>query len=83
VHHSKKLIGAGRFGSKADVGSAPVDVRVTLESGHQFSALGCPLCAISRHHTYEGLSNSKTASRPGRSCDSTICKRSDFHARTL
>jgi hypothetical protein len=31
-----------RFGSKADIGSAPVDVRFTPESGHE-RQLECPL----------------------------------------
>ena len=37
----------------------------------------------SRHRTYEGLSNSKTAGRRGRSCDSTISNRSDSQAGAL
>ena len=32
-----------RFGSKADIEAPPPDVRFTPESGHQLSALGCPL----------------------------------------
>jgi hypothetical protein len=38
-----------RFGSKADIGLPSVDVRFTPKSGHQLSALGCPLCANRRH----------------------------------
>jgi hypothetical protein len=47
-----RLIGANvlqcgdvRFGSKADIEVRPFDVRFTPKSGHQLSALGCPLCA--------------------------------------
>ena len=38
-----------RFGSKADIGLSPVDVRFTPRSGHCRTTLGCPLCAISGH----------------------------------
>jgi len=38
-----------RFGSKADIGARPIDVRFTPESGHWNSAAKCPLCAKSRH----------------------------------
>jgi hypothetical protein len=34
-----------RFGSKADIEACRADVRFTPESGHQLSALGCPLSA--------------------------------------
>jgi len=40
-----------RFGSKADIGLALVHVRFTPESGHQLSALGCPLSARSGHRS--------------------------------
>ena len=40
-----------RFGSKADIGSPPVDVCFTPESGHGRLTIECPLCAISRHST--------------------------------
>jgi hypothetical protein len=36
-----------RFGSKADIAAPPRNVRFAPESGHQQSALGCPLCANS------------------------------------
>jgi hypothetical protein len=39
-----------RFGSKADMTACPRDVRFTPKSGHQLSALGCPLCARSGHN---------------------------------
>src|SRR6516165_7144037 len=38
-----------RFGSKADIAASLINVRFTPKSGHQQSALGCPLCAKSRH----------------------------------
>jgi len=38
-----------RFGSKADIGEGPTDVRFTPESGHRNSVVECPLCAKSRH----------------------------------
>ena len=38
-----------RFGSKADIGLASVDVRFTPKSGHGRVLAECPLCAISRH----------------------------------
>jgi hypothetical protein len=34
-----------RFGSKADIGLAPADVRFTPKSGHCRTTLGCPLFA--------------------------------------
>jgi hypothetical protein len=37
VHHSS--LAQVRFGSKADIGLPPVDVRFTTESGHQLSPL--------------------------------------------
>ena len=38
-----------RFGSKADICSAQVDVRFTLKSGHVRCKEGCPLSANSGH----------------------------------
>jgi hypothetical protein len=38
-----------RFGSKADIGLASVDVRFTPNSGHCWVRLGCPLSANSGH----------------------------------
>jgi hypothetical protein len=38
-----------RFGSKADIGEGPTDVRFTPKSGHWLSVSGCPLCANSGH----------------------------------
>jgi len=38
-----------RFGSKADIPACAINVRFTPKSGHQLSALRCPLCAKSRH----------------------------------
>src|SRR5262249_31560116 len=40
-------IGDVRFGSKADIEACLRDVRFTPNSGHYFSASGCPLCAKS------------------------------------
>ena len=34
-----------RLGSKADIEARPFDVHFTPESGHQLTALGCPLSA--------------------------------------
>jgi hypothetical protein len=36
-----------RFGSKADIGGPPIDVRFTPKSGHRNSVTECPLCAKS------------------------------------
>src|SRR5262249_47726052 len=36
-----------RFGSKADIGARPIDVRLTPESGHHRVRSPCPLCAKS------------------------------------
>jgi hypothetical protein len=60
----------------ANIATHSFDVRFTPENRHSEATVGCPLCAKSGHHTYEGLSNSKTANRPGGSWDSTIGKRS-------
>src|SRR6516225_2990366 len=38
-----------RFGSKADIGAPPINVRFTPKSGHRNSLTGCPLCATSGH----------------------------------
>src|SRR5262249_55029236 len=38
-----------RFGSKADIGARPRDVRFTPKSRHWTSVSKCPLCAKSRH----------------------------------
>jgi hypothetical protein len=46
-----------RNGSKADIASGPRDVRFTSKSGHCRAALGCPLCAKSRHAGYFGSSS--------------------------
>ena len=40
-----------RFGSKADIGVRPHDVRFTPKSGHGWVQLQCPLCANSGHST--------------------------------
>src|SRR6516165_2917607 len=45
---SRKILTADvRFGSKADIGVRPRDVRFTLKSGHRNSVVECPLCAKS------------------------------------
>jgi len=38
-HCGQVGVGNVRFGSKADIGACPRDVRFTPESGHQLSAL--------------------------------------------
>src|SRR5262252_7950108 len=38
-----------RFGSKADIGVRPRNVRFTPESGHWNPVVECPLCAKSGH----------------------------------
>jgi hypothetical protein len=38
-----------RYGSKADIGAFPINVRFTSKSGHRNSVTECPLCAKSRH----------------------------------
>src|SRR5215469_2833466 len=35
-----------RFGSKADIGAPPINVRFTPKSGHWLSVSGCPLVPI-------------------------------------
>jgi hypothetical protein len=47
-----------RFGSKADIEAPSPDVRFTPKSGHDLSALGCPLCAKSRHWPAHSLATS-------------------------
>src|SRR5215472_3107640 len=37
-----------RFGSKADIAAAPINVRFTPKSGHWDSVVKCPLCPRSR-----------------------------------
>ena len=44
-----QLVRDVRFGSKADIGARPINVRFTPESGHWDSAVECPFCAKSRH----------------------------------
>jgi hypothetical protein len=39
-------LGNVRFGSKADIGLALIDVRFTPKSGHRSVQLRCPLCAM-------------------------------------
>src|SRR6516162_7666866 len=51
-----------RFGSKADIGACPRHVRFTPKSGHWLSALGCPLCAKSRHQPPHSITASALAS---------------------
>jgi hypothetical protein len=41
------MLGDVRFGSKADIGLPPVDVRCTPNNGHSQARLGCLLCAKS------------------------------------
>ncbi|MFZ2079351.1 MAG: hypothetical protein WAV38_22420, partial [Xanthobacteraceae bacterium] len=36
--------------SITDISAVLIHVRFTPKSGHQLNALGCPLCAKSRHH---------------------------------
>jgi hypothetical protein len=38
-----------RFGSKADIAAAPINVRFTPESGHSAARSRCPLCANNGH----------------------------------
>jgi hypothetical protein len=44
-----------RFGSKADICGAQVDVRFTPKSGHVQCNEECPLCAKSGHWTFTRL----------------------------
>ena len=44
-----------RFGSKADIGARPRDVRFTPKSGHWNSVSKCPLCAKSGHYALQQL----------------------------
>jgi hypothetical protein len=44
-----------RFGSKADFGLAPVDVRFTPESGHSAALFRCPLWVKSGHQRPAGF----------------------------
>src|SRR6516165_8662648 len=43
----RSRLGDIRFGSKADIGAGPRDVRFTPKSGHWNSVAKCPLCAKS------------------------------------
>jgi len=43
------LLGNVRFGSKADIMALQINVHFTPKTRHWLSALGCPLCANSRH----------------------------------
>jgi hypothetical protein len=65
-HFVVMFVGAAhvRFGSEADIASAPRHVRFTPESGHQLSALGCPLCANRRHRPPHGLAFRSPVNRP-------------------
>src|SRR6516164_4836040 len=38
-----------RYGSKADIGALPINVRFTPKSRHRNSVTECPLCAKSGH----------------------------------
>jgi hypothetical protein len=51
-----------RFGSKADIGLPVIDVRYSPKSGHQLSALGCPLCAKSGHYALQQSTSAASAS---------------------
>src|SRR5262252_4606916 len=44
-----------RFGSKADIATAPTNVRFTPESGHWNSLASCPLCTKSGHSSLTGV----------------------------
>src|SRR6516162_580590 len=59
-----------RFGSKADIGLAPVDVRSTPKSGHQRSEYRCPLCAKSRHRELGAHGCSERVAKANESCAS-------------
>jgi hypothetical protein len=50
------------FGSKADIGAHPINVRFTPKSGHWFRMLGCPLCAKSRHSALQYRTSCSIAS---------------------
>ena len=43
-----------RFGSKADIGLSPIDVRYSPKSGHGRVLAECPLCANSGHRQAAG-----------------------------
>src|SRR6516225_9121460 len=49
------------LGQKADILGGLCDVRFTPESGHQVSALGCPLCAKSGHWSPHRRGRSRTS----------------------
>jgi hypothetical protein len=57
-----------RFGSKADIGLPPVDVRFTAKSGHWFHVSERPLRAISGHYATQQNSvfavGTRVTSRP-------------------
>ena len=48
-HFDTRFKRMSRFGSKADIGLRPINVRFTSESRHRNSAAKCPLCANSGH----------------------------------
>jgi hypothetical protein len=47
IPHVEACVGNVRFGSKADIGLASIDVRFTPKSGHRLTEFECPLCATS------------------------------------
>ena len=49
IHRYRFAKRGRRFGSKADIGAPPINVRFTPKSRHWNSAAKFPLCAISRH----------------------------------
>src|SRR6516164_7488954 len=71
-------VGHVRFGSKADIGERPVNVRFTPNSGHSLSLLGCPLCAKTRQDApqqmgpYSITSSARASSAGGRGSPSAF-----------
>jgi hypothetical protein len=45
------------LGQKRIIEARPRNVRFTPKSGHQFSALRCPLCANSGHQLFDYLAH--------------------------
>jgi hypothetical protein len=67
-----------RFGSKADIGARPIEVRFTPESGHWNSIEECPVCAKSRHPALQAMAGCSATSFAHRYQINTICCRGNF-----
>ena len=67
-----------RFGSSADIGVCPHDVRFTPESGHQRLTPSCPLWANRQHHALRVAYQSGATVNPGSYTSRVAHRLSDF-----